>query len=132
MPLRQIYEADLEVLQDGFFIPEPTTLTGFLCVVKDLVEGYSKTFPYRIPKALEPSLDYGEIVVQTRRSAKLINIIQEFIHKASLPFRQGCQIGNASIQIPRSTSVAEDFKHAIAEDQQARSRRDAARLSLEI
>jgi hypothetical protein len=30
----------LEVLQDGSFVPEPTTLTGFLCVVKEVVEGY--------------------------------------------------------------------------------------------
>jgi hypothetical protein len=29
---------------------------------------------------LEPSLDNGEIVVQARRSAKVINMIQEFIH----------------------------------------------------
>ena len=29
---------------------------------------------------LEPSLDDGKIVVQNRRSAKLIDMIQEFIH----------------------------------------------------
>ena len=28
---------------------------------------------------LEPSLDDGEIVVQARRSAKVINMIQEFV-----------------------------------------------------
>jgi hypothetical protein len=35
-----VAEKYLEVLQDGSFVPEPTTLTGFLCVVKDVVEDY--------------------------------------------------------------------------------------------
>ncbi|MBV8414357.1 MAG: hypothetical protein JO251_04015 [Verrucomicrobia bacterium] len=35
-----VVEKYLEVLQDGSFVPEPTTLTGFLCVVKEVVEGY--------------------------------------------------------------------------------------------
>ena len=35
-----VAEKYLEVLQDGSFVPEPTTLTGFLCVVKEVVEGY--------------------------------------------------------------------------------------------
>src|SRR5258705_9730621 len=36
---------------------------------------------------------------------------------------------NASVQIPRVTSIVEDFKYAVAEDQQACARRDAAQLS---
>jgi hypothetical protein len=55
---------------------------------------------------LEPSLDDGEIVVQARRSAKVINMIQEFIHHASLLFGQGRQMSNASVEIPRITSIA--------------------------
>ena len=35
---------------------------------------------------MEQSLNDGEVVVQARRSAKEINMIQKFIHKASLPF----------------------------------------------
>ena len=38
-------------------------------------------------------------------------------------------MSNASVQVPRVTSIAEDFKDAVAEDQQARARRDATRLS---
>jgi hypothetical protein len=34
---------------------------------------------------MEPSLNDGEVVVQERRSAKVINVIQKFIHKASVP-----------------------------------------------
>jgi hypothetical protein len=55
---------------------------------------------------LEPGLDDGEIVVQARRSAKVINMIQEFIHQASLLFGQGRQMSNASVEIPRITSIA--------------------------
>jgi hypothetical protein len=70
---------------------------------------------------MEASLDDGEVVVQARRSAKVINMIQKFIHKASLPFGQGCHMRDASIQIPYGTFIAEDFKDAVAEDQQARA-----------
>ena len=34
-----VAEKYLEVVQDPSFVPEPTTLTGLLCVVKDVVEG---------------------------------------------------------------------------------------------
>ena len=62
----------------------------------------------------------------------MINMIQKFIHKASLPFGQGCHMRNASIQIPYRTFIAKDFKDAVAEDQQARAGWDSARLSWEI
>jgi len=39
---------------------------------------------------MEPSLDDGEVVVQTRRSSKVMNVIQEFIHEASRTFGQSC------------------------------------------
>ena len=39
---------------------------------------------------MEASLDDGEVIVQTRRSAKVINMIQKFIHKTSLAFGQRC------------------------------------------
>jgi hypothetical protein len=35
-----VAEKYLEVLQDDSFVPEPTPLSGFLWLVKDLVEGY--------------------------------------------------------------------------------------------
>ena len=35
---------------------------------------------------MEPSLNDGEVVVQAGRSAKVVNMIQKFIHKASLRF----------------------------------------------
>lgn len=35
-----IAEKYLEVVQDASFVPEPTTLTGFLWVVKDVIEDY--------------------------------------------------------------------------------------------
>ena len=70
---------------------------------------------------MELSLNDGEVVVQVRRSAKMINMIQKFIHKASLPFGQSCHVSDASIQIPYGTFIAEDFKDAVAEDQQARA-----------
>ena len=44
-------------------------------------------------------------------------------------FGQGRQMRDASIQIPCVTSIAEDFKHAVAKDQQTRTCRDLARLS---
>src|ERR1700693_1104469 len=81
---------------------------------------------------MEPSLNDGEVVVQPRRSAKVINVIQKFIHKVSLPFGQGCHMRDASIQIPYGTFIAEDFKDAVAEDQQARAGRESARLSWKI
>jgi hypothetical protein len=56
-------------------------------------------------------------------------MIEELIHEASLLFGLDRQISNASVQIPRVTSIAEDFKYAVAEDQQARARRDATRPS---
>ena len=81
---------------------------------------------------MEPSLDDGEIVVQARRSAKVINMIQEFIHQASLASGQGCQMRNAGIEIPRGTSIAEDFKHSVTENQEARACGDLARPSRKI
>ena len=81
---------------------------------------------------MEPSLNDGEVVVQARRSAKVINMIQKFIHKASLPFGQGCQIRDASIEIPYGAFIAEDFKDAVAEDQQACAGWDSARMSSKI
>ena len=35
---------------------------------------------------MEQSFNDGEVVVQAGRSAKVVNMIQKFIHKASLPF----------------------------------------------
>jgi hypothetical protein len=35
-----VAEKYLEVAQDGSFVPECTTLTGFLCVVKDVIEDF--------------------------------------------------------------------------------------------
>ncbi len=81
---------------------------------------------------MEQSLNDGEVVVQASRSAKVVNMIQKFIHKASLPFGQGCHMRDASIQIPYGTFIAEDFKDAVAENQQARVGWDSARLSWEI
>jgi hypothetical protein len=65
---------------------------------------------------MEPSLNDGEVVVQARGSAKVINVIQKFIHEASLPLGQGCHMRDASIQIPYGTFIAEDLKDAVAED----------------
>jgi hypothetical protein len=81
---------------------------------------------------MEPSLNDGEVVVQARRSAKVINMIQKFVHKASLSLGQGCHMRDASIQIPYGTFIAEDFKDTVAEDQQTRTGWDSARLSREI
>jgi hypothetical protein len=81
---------------------------------------------------MEPSLNDGEIVVQARRSAEVINMIQKFIHKTSLPLGQGCHIRDTSIQIPYRTVIAKDFKDAVAEDQKTRASWDLARLSWEI
>jgi hypothetical protein len=81
---------------------------------------------------MEASLDDGEVIVQTWRSAKVINMIQKFIHKASLAFAQGCHMRDASIQIPYGAFIAEDFKDAVAEDQQTRAGRESTRLSWEI
>src|ERR1700738_4975927 len=81
---------------------------------------------------MEPSLNDGEVVVQAMRSAKLINMFQKFIHKASRPLGQSCHMRDASIQIPYGTFIAEDFKDAIAKNQQTRADWDSARLSREI
>src|ERR1700730_6277556 len=56
---------------------------------------------------MEPSLNDGEVVVQPRRSAKVINVIQKFIHDVSLPFGQAGHMRDASIQIPYGTFIAE-------------------------
>ena len=81
---------------------------------------------------MEPSLNDGEVVVQAMRSAKLINMIQKFIHQASRPLGQSCHMRDASIQIPYGTFIAENFKDAIAKNQQTRAGWDSARLSREI
>ena len=81
---------------------------------------------------MEASLDDGEIVVQPRRAAKVMNMIHEFVHETSLEFGHRCQVGDASIQIPHGASLVEDFKNAVAEDQEARTGRNAARLSREM
>jgi hypothetical protein len=78
---------------------------------------------------LEPRLDDGEIIIQVRRSAKMINMIQEIIHQASLPRGRGRQMCDASIQVPCITSIAEDFKDPVAEDEEAGAQRYLARLS---
>ena len=80
---------------------------------------------------MEPSLNDGEVVVQVSRSAKLINMIQKFVHQGSRSLGQGCHMRNASIQIPYGTFIAEDFKDAVAEDQQAGAGWDSARLGWE-
>jgi hypothetical protein len=81
---------------------------------------------------MEPSLDDGEVIVQARCSAKVVNMIQKLIHKTSVPLGQGRHMRDASIQIPYGTFIAEDFKDAVAEDQQPRAGRDSARLSWKI
>src|SRR5580704_14379271 len=81
---------------------------------------------------MEASLDDGEVVVQARRSAKVINMIQKFRSKASLAFGQRCHMRDASIQVPYGAFIAEDFKDAVAEDHQTRAGRESARLSREI
>ena len=58
-------------------------------------------------------------------------MIQEFIHDALRASGHLSQMGDASIQIPYLTSLLEDFKDAVAEDQQARASRDGARLRWE-
>ena len=81
---------------------------------------------------MKPGLNDGEVVVQASRSAKVVNMIQKFIHEASPPLGQGCHMRDASIQIPYGPFIAEDLKDAVAEDQQTRAGWDLARLSWEI
>jgi hypothetical protein len=95
------------------------------CLTKILGIGFKSTL-------MEPSLNDGEVVVQARRSTKVINMIQKFIHNVSLPFGQGCHMRDASIQIPYRTFIAKDFKDAVAEDQEARTDWDSGRLSWKI
>src|ERR1700693_466972 len=78
---------------------------------------------------MNQSRNDGEVVVQARRSAKVINVIQKFIHDISLPFGQAGHMRDASIQIPYRSFIAEDFKDAVAEDQEAGAGWDSARLS---
>jgi hypothetical protein len=58
-----------------------------------------------------------------------MNVIQEFVDKTSLLFikAKGCQIGDATLQIPHGASIAKYFKDAVTEDQQARTGRYPAR-----
>jgi hypothetical protein len=58
-------------------------------------------------------------------------MIQKFIHKGSLLFGQGYHMRDASIQTPYGTFIAEDFKDAVAEDQQTGAGWDSARLGWE-
>ena len=55
--------------------------------------------------------------------------MQKIIDQAPLSLPQGCQVIDAGIEVPHGTSIAEDFKNAVAEDQQAPARRNSARLS---
>ena len=80
----------------------------------------------------EPSLDDGEVVIEVTRSAKVVDMIHKVIHEASGLVGKSCKIRDASIKIPRGATIAEDFKHAVAKDQQARARRNLARLSGKI
>src|SRR5260370_7751602 len=81
---------------------------------------------------MEARLNDGEVIIEARRSAHVPNVIQQFIHQASFPFAQDCQMRDATSEVPHLTSLAKDFKDAIAEDQQARTGRVLAQLSLEI
>ena len=45
-----------------------------------------------------------------------LKMIQLFIHNASLPFAQDGQMRDATSEVPHLTSLAKDFKHAIAEN----------------
>ena len=74
----------------------------------------------------ESRFDDGKIVVQTRRSAEMMHVIQEFIHDAPWVSGHLSQMSDASVQIPYFTSLLEDFKDSVAEDQQARAGRNAA------
>src|ERR1700675_43571 len=81
---------------------------------------------------MEPGLNDGEVVVQASRSAKMVNMIQKVIHKASPSLGHGCHMREASIQIPHGSFIAEDLKDAVAEDEQTRAGWDLAGLSWEI
>src|SRR5215510_8523394 len=59
-------------------------------------------------------------------------MFQELVHKCALAFGESGQMGDASIQIPNAASFAEYFKNPIAEDQEARTGRNAARPSWKI
>ena len=80
----------------------------------------------------ESRFNNGKIVVQARRSAEMVHVIQEVIHDALRSSGHLSQMGDASIQIPYLTSLLEDFKDAVAEDQQACTSRDATRPRREI
>ena len=74
----------------------------------------------------ESRFDDGKIVVQTRRSSEMVDVIQEFIHDAPWVSGHLSQMSDASVQIPYFTSLLEDFKDSVAEDQQACASRDGA------
>ena len=80
----------------------------------------------------ESRFNDGKIVVQAWRSAEMVHVIQEVIHDALWSSGHLSQMGNASIQIPYLTSLLEDFKDAVAEDQQACTSRDGTRPGREI
>ena len=80
----------------------------------------------------ESRFDDGKIVVQTRRSAEMMHVIQEFIHDALRASGHLSKMGDTCIQIPYLPSLLEDFKDTVAEDQQACAGRDAARPRREL
>ena len=77
-------------------------------------------------------LNDREIVVQPGRAAEMVNMIQQFIDDTFAAFSQGRQIGDAIIQIPGGPFLAEDFKDAVAKNQQARTERHGTGPGREI
>lgn len=57
---------------------------------------------------------------------------QQFIHEDSWLSGPGCKVRNASVEVPRTPPIAENFEHAVAEDQETRAGRDMTRLSWKI
>ena len=77
----------------------------------------------------ESGLNDREIVLEALRSTQLINMLHEFIHQVALLTRRHGQVGYTRIEIPGVTSISEDFKHTIAENQQPTTDGDLTRLS---
>jgi hypothetical protein len=96
----------------------PESLAVREIAAEQLIDPTTERSRHRFVRGLmEAGLDNGEIIIETRRSAQMPNVIQQSIHETFLLLTHNCKVRDTTSQIPHLMSLAKDLKDAIAEDQ---------------
>ena len=77
----------------------------------------------------EACFEDREVVPEFVRAAEGAHVGEKFVHEGSPARVSRCQVFDARTEIPDDAPVADDLEYPVAENQQARVRRNLARLA---